>query len=369
MSNPFTELSYNLRFVLTLTLKPGALMSCIASTLVAIHIFRDKEKMKKMYHRLALGMCISSACNAINIFLTSWAIPYDYEGYIHPCGTVDTCTASGFISQLGFVVQYYYVSLSIYVFMALRCEFRIKEIECIEKYLHLGVFIFPLLSAIYLSSKELFNPIGIGCWINSYPQGCKSDKYGPCKRGPIDPTIYNLVFVALPTIINVIVATLMIIGCYVNERIKNKRLLKSGRLKGKKAILEHARRQKSMLIARQGATYLVPFYISSSFLIIGALLQNAHPSFFPIMFIATLLFPMDGLFFTLAYMILLREKQDDPFPKVNHQNSTIDICNEDRQRHRRSFSIFDGTDEEKWKQFGVYVGSDNDNDDDSDEKL
>ena len=98
-----TELSYNQRFALAYSPKPAALISCVTSTWVAIRILRDKQKIGKMYHRLAFGMCISSAINSINVFGTSWSIPSDREGYVHAFGTVDTCTVTGFLVQLGFV--------------------------------------------------------------------------------------------------------------------------------------------------------------------------------------------------------------------------------------------------------------------------
>ena len=214
--------------------------------------------------------------------------------------------------QMVFVVQHYYVALSIYVFMALRCEFRIKEIEWIEKYLHVGVFIFPLLSAIYLYWKEMFNPIGVFCWINSYPQGCTPDQYEPCQRGPKDPSLSINMFAlgVLPMACNLIVVTLIITcSCYVNDQMKYKRLLKSGRLKGKQVIFEHARRQKSMLIARQGARYLAIFYLSYTFLFIAMIVQMTMTQpWFPLYLLVAIFVPTDGLFFTIAYIILLEKK-------------------------------------------------------------
>lgn len=272
--------------------------------------------------------------------------------------------------QVGFVVQHYYVALSIYVFMALKHEFRIKEIKWIEKYLHIGVFIFPLSSSTFLAAKDHLNPVGFFCWINSYPQGCDEKKYGPCTRGMKDNLIYMFLLGALPTVLNLIVATVIIIACYLNEQLKYRRSSRIEKLRGKLIILEQARRQKSKLIAKQGAWYLVIFYFSYLPLFTAIIVSKFKSSFFPTLLLGSIFLPTDGLFFAIAYIILLGGN-DDPVLNRTTNDSPHRYLGNPRPRKRLSFrrcSIFDGTPEQKWKKFGVYIGPESDSSNDLDDE-
>ena len=393
IESSYLELSQEQRIILKYAAKIPAVISMMTSTCVAFLIFKDKERLSKMYHRLALGMSICGVINSCVIFVSSWTIPCGTPGSVDAKGSILTCTITGFLIQAGFAVQYYYVSLALYVFLALKCEFRIQEIQFLEKYIHFFSVFIPTASAIYLVSAEMFNPIGMSCWIQSVPEGCDREGHGPCVRGAQNPSFYVLTFGALPTALNLIVSTSLIIACYINESRKQKNTTKS--IVGKKILIEQARRKKSLLIARQGALYLATFYGSYLIPTIAAITQVITQRYiFPTLLMGTLFMPLDGFFFTLAYLKLRRfnsakrktntinkEKIFDEFESEPNTNKIINrkswcLANTSQRQtnqslpvRRSSFSVslFDGTDEEKWKNFGVYVGSDSDSDSDADD--
>ena len=389
----YLELSHQQRVILAYAVKPTSAISFITSIWVSIIIFRDKERLSKMYHRLALGMSICSACNSVVFFFQNWSIPSGTPGAIGARGSIFTCTLTGFLVQAGFAVQYYYVSLSLYVFLALRCEFRIQQIQFLEKYIHLFSFLIPTVSAIFLASVEMFNPIGMGCWIQNAPEGCDREGYGPCVRGAQNSSFYVMTFGALPTALNLVISTSLIVACYINEKNKQKKYTSC--IVGKKILIEQARRKKSALIAQQGALYLITFYGSYLFPTIAAITQVVtQRHIFSTLLMGAVFMPLDGFFFTLAYLKLRRlktpstrnditgtdnNKSKDEFqsePNTNRvikrQSWCVANTSQTRQTHqnqpirRASFSVslFDGTDEEKWKSFGVYIGSDSDSEED-----
>lgn len=413
----FEEIPYAQRVVLSYLMKPSAVLSFSVCTIVSIQIFRDKKRMSYMYHRLALAMCIISSVNSFVVFFQNWSIPSGTAGCIHAFGNIATCTLTGFLNQVGLANQYYYVSLSIYVFFALKCEFRQQNIKWIEKYIHFGAFVIPVGSAIYLAYAEMFNPIGSFCWINAAPEGCDRE-YSPCVRGSKNIATYVFIFGIIPTACNLIIAPIIIFACYMIEQLKHKKNVTSGRLKGKMIILERARREKSMLIVRQGAIYLLTFYMSYIIPSIAATMQVATQRHnFYLTALSQIFYPMDGLFFTMGYLYLRERKpevnikvDDDPENKTGRtaDNENITVLNKKetltlpnyetnfthenetkrsvavrreswcvpnrpneflsaRDPMRKSFSVslFDGTDEDKWKAFGVYLGSDSDSDSDS----
>ncbi len=358
-SNVWLALSERQRILLANAPKPTSLISTIVSLWIGITIIRDKNKMSKMYHRLALGLCISSAVNSFFYFISSWSVPAGTPGCSSSIGTNFTCSLTGFFHQLGFVVPCYYVSLAFYVYFALKCEFRIEEIEWMEKYIHMGVFVFPLGSSIYLASAKNYESIGFGCWISG--------------------KIEIVVFMIFPVLFNFILAGGLILLSYYRERSKSHYERKARRLSGKQAILECARQQKAMLVAKQGATYLAVFVFSYTFVVVAAVANTIQTSeyHFPSLFLALIFHPTDGLFFTIAYVSLLGRETDvtieladkDKVHKMTYtvkNNTQPPIINRGEERQEKnclrqySVSLFDGTDEEKWKAYGVYVGSGSD---------
>lgn len=372
----WAALPYKQRVILTYAPKPCSLASLIVCTMVAIRIFRNKEKMAKMYHRLAFGMCFASAINSFFFFTASWSVPSDTPGGIHSFGTKNTCTFTGFMHQLGFVVHYYYVSLAVYVFFALRSEFRLNEIQWLEKYIHIGVFVIPLATAVYLAAIDMFNSVGFGCYITA-PANCNTA--GECKAEIPIQMNNNLVmsFCVLPIASNLCIATIIMIACLVNEQRKCRNTLNSKSFSGKKEIFERARRRKSKLIVRQGMLYLGVFYFSYLLPCIVAICSNRdRPYNFYIYILALIFLPLDGLFFTMGYLQLLR-KDNNSLPIETSRITTMKTVSpgnlegimslptsnmetDDSPKIRRgsSVSLFDGTDEERWEVFGVYVGSD-----------
>ena len=413
----FEEIPYEQRVILTYAMKPPALLSCIVCTVVSILIFRDKKKMSYMYHRLALAMCLVSSVDTFVVFIQSWSVPSSTAGSIHAIGNIATCTLTGFMNQVGTSNQYYYVSLSVYVFFALKYEFRLEKIQWMEKYFHIGVFVIPVGSSIYLAYAEMFNPIGSFCWINAAPEGCDREEYSPCVRGSNKIGLHVMIFAILPTVCNSIIAPIIILACYMNEKLKHQKMVASGRLRGKMIIYERARREKSKLIVKQGGIYLFAFYMSYIVPAIAATMQvsTQRHNFYVLLF-AHIFYPLNGLFFTMAYLylrtkdkkvnmkieknpvnvetsaekktvtainknlslippkfegeILHGDETSRPNARRRHswcvrQNPNQDFSSSDVRRRPSAMSLFDGTDEEKWKAFGVYIGSDSDSESDS----
>ena len=354
------KLSERERLILTIAPKPMSLISTIVSLWIGISIIRDKKKMSKMYHRLALGLCISSAVNSFFYFVSSWAIPAGTDGSIGAIGTDFTCSLAGFFHSLGIIVTYYYVSLSFYVYVALKCEFRIHEIEWMEKYIHLGVSVFPLSTSIFLAIDKHYRSVGFGCWL--------SEQYEV------------LLFGIFPILSNFILAGGFILLSYRGEQKKSTFERNARRLSGKQVILEYARQQKARLVAKQGAIYLAVFVFSYTFVLVAAAVNTIQTSHFnfPTLFLALVFHPSDGLFFTIAYVSLLGRREDltieivdtDKVHKLTYsvrKDTQRDILDRaEGQRYEQtclrpySVSLFDGLDEDKWKAYGVYVGSDSD---------
>jgi hypothetical protein len=162
------------------------------------------------------------------------AIPVSDDNAIGNIGTITTCTIQGFLIQLGSIISIlYYCCFSLYSYVGVINNFQVAKIKWIEKYIHIGVHIFPLSSAIYLTYKEAFNNTGIGyCHIQSSALGCagrfepKQDENDTdiddikCDRGPEGYEYIVLILWSLPLFLCLFCTTSTMIILYLKVRQK-----------------------------------------------------------------------------------------------------------------------------------------------------
>ena len=141
-------------------------------------------------------------------------------------GTITTCTIQGFFLYTSFTTSMlYYCSFSFYSLVGVMNNFNKSKISWIEKYIHIGVHIYPICSSIYLLTLEAFNNIGLGyCLTGSDPYQCQvPDSTTSCARGPSNTTEYlrmNL-FWLIPYLFELFVPTLIMTILYFLVYKKN----------------------------------------------------------------------------------------------------------------------------------------------------
>ncbi|OEU08736.1 hypothetical protein FRACYDRAFT_249639 [Fragilariopsis cylindrus CCMP1102] len=117
------------------------------------------------------------------------------------------------------------ISFSFYSLVGVMNNFNKSKISWIEKYIHIGVHIYPICSSIYLLTLQAFNNIGLGyCLTGSDPYQCQvPDSTTSCARGPSNTTEYlrmNL-FWLIPYLFELFVPTLIMIILYFMVYQKN----------------------------------------------------------------------------------------------------------------------------------------------------
>lgn len=185
-----TSLTHHELKLLATVPKVSAGLSLLCAAVMAYFAWQSRHKV---YHRLTLGMSIHIMLLAMWQFIGPAAMPShtaaDLGWGVH--GNQATCTAQGVGMQVhAFSALFYYVGLSIYSYEAVRHNFITSCYAWIEPWIHGGVHVFPVLSAMVLVYLQAFNPGNTACWIDSYPIGCggrgdqDDDSYVPCVRGP-----------------------------------------------------------------------------------------------------------------------------------------------------------------------------------------
>lgn len=181
------------------------------SILGGLHIFwRAWNRRRCGFDRIMLGLSIHTILLGIFHLWGSAAIPAGTQGIYGAHGTTATCTAQGFLFQISMVVPFYYVFLSCYAWaVVMYGNFDPARYEWIEKYIHLGVHIFPIASAVYLFKIEAFNSNGLHCWIASIPSGCGGNSGIECLRGPQNPGLILWIFGGIPAVFFVAFPTIV----------------------------------------------------------------------------------------------------------------------------------------------------------------
>jgi hypothetical protein len=181
------------------------------------------------------GMSFYLFLTGICILVGTAAIPSTDDNAIGNIGTITTCTIQGFLVQLGSMISIlYYCCFSLYSYVGVINNFQDSKIKWIEKYIHVGVHIYPISSAIYLTYKEAFNNTGIGyCHIQSSALGC-AGRFEPksteddvddiddikCDRGPEGYEYIVLILWSLPLFLCLFctTSTMILLYCKVKQK-------------------------------------------------------------------------------------------------------------------------------------------------------
>jgi hypothetical protein len=148
--------------VLTLLPSFTGTLSVLGSIAIIYIILQDrKKKLSHVYHRLVFTMSCLDIFNSTNYALSSLVVPKGTPNVWGAHGTIATCSASGFIMQLGAVaVPLYSGCLALYYLMMIR--YRVKErfiAKWVEPFMHIIAFGYPLVSAIIPLLYKMYNPM------------------------------------------------------------------------------------------------------------------------------------------------------------------------------------------------------------------
>jgi hypothetical protein len=337
---------------------------------------------RRISHRLMLGTAISISALAIPQLWGTAAVPEGTLNVFGARGTEATCSALGFLHQFfGFSVPSYYAALSILAFLAGKNDYHLEKYAHVEKWIHIGVHLFPLLSAIYLLHVEAFNYSGHTCWIASKPLGCGDGSDVVCTRGPQNIRLYQWIFSAMPGMLLLLIPTLLMLAFYMDVRRR-----------------QHEIRIEVKVVVWQSSLYLLALYWTYSFSFInGVLIFAAKEHFFSMTLISSMVECLLGFWVLLAYLLRLRGPsstqisseneggsckvkprvvRDQSATTISHSATSLSTARLDDvdvertlqtvgpNRSDDAFSIFDGTkSSSKWSDF-VFDGDSSDEEED-----
>ena len=237
-----------------------AAISFVCALYIIVNVGRDPQKRRRVFHRLMFAIAVNVALSNMQQCWGTAAVPVGTEGVYGAKGNTTTCTVKGILNQIFvFSIPGYYFGLSIFSFMVIRSNFNGKKYAWIEKWIHVGAYVYPVVSSIYLTYRKAFNYAGVTCWIASVPFGCGDHSGTVCTRGPQNIMLHQVLFGGLPMILLLVLPSISMMFVYLYVRVKQQEIL-----------------IKATSVAKQAGVYLVALYWTYFFSVIHSVLMMVH---------------------------------------------------------------------------------------------
>ena len=178
-----SHVNYQTKISTALQMFSGTL-SFIGSSLIIFMIVLEWGKKNSLYYRLMLGLCIGEIFSSLAFVVNSLAIPVDSPGVWFAYGNEVTCAIQGVFFQIGLSVMFYNSALMIY--FVLRIRYQKTEIwlkDKIEVWIHSIVIFTVIVTSAIGIRLDVFNNIGVICYVGSIPRNCNRTDKIPCDRG------------------------------------------------------------------------------------------------------------------------------------------------------------------------------------------
>ena len=182
-----------------------ATLSLLGSSLIIAIIWNDRQaKLKRVYHRLLLGMSIIDVVRSFNLALSSLVVPRDTPWVWNGRGTVATCEMSGYINQFQVSIPLYTSFLCLYYVLIM--VFQVQEswvATRVEPFLHAISWMYPMILGVYGLVRGYFNPVDVSigwCMIDDAPPNCSTSDTIECDRGG-NPKVFTILSHVIPGIV------------------------------------------------------------------------------------------------------------------------------------------------------------------------
>lgn len=334
MSSSFktSSLSDSQEIAISLLLLISMLLSVLGSSTIIFKIFKSRKKLMA-YERIMLCLSFSDILASLSFALTPFLMP---EGLsVWSVGNQTTCSALGFLTQLGFAVIGNNLILSIYFLLTIK--FGVKKDQFakrFEKPLLIFNATYFFTTAIVGLIIGLYSPvdIGFGCWVNDWPKGCTQT--GNCLSQNI-----GLVYLGAPTLLTFFALLINNVTIYIHVRKTFHKLTPPANvgMTAEEALAARNHRRflqedkQIRLVATQGFLYVVSFIVCYTASIILRIIeaQTYNPDdaqVYPLLVIAAFTLPLQGFFNMLVYNRVPFLRIREAFPQMNRFQAFRKAC-------------------------------------------
>ena len=279
--------------------------SIIGSAFIVQQVLRSPRRRGRIYHRLLCSMSAMDFIFAVKHFLGIWPAPDGTPNAWGAVGTTATCDAAGFAGQgSGLSSILYKGSLTVYFLLTIRFGWSETQIKTLEPSMHVVAMVIGWGTAIAALPLELYNSIGITCWIGGLPPGCTDD----CVRGR-NAWIYRWAFFHAFLWAIFFFVVVAMIAMYRMVRQQEKDVAKYRVTRRPLSNHHHSRRGPglqdlaSAQFAKQAFFYIAVYFLTWVFPMVQWVLERETGNIYiPIIFLQAILVPMQGFLNALVYV-------------------------------------------------------------------
>ena len=294
--------------VLAILPKCTSIPSIIGSLYIVYDVTKRKDHQKRVYGRILVLMSIMDLLYGVKTFASTWIIPEEALSVWGAKGSVETCTAWGFIGHGSSLSSALYNgSLSAYFLLTITFSWRQRHFtKWVEVLLHAIPLSVGWGTAFVGIGLGLFNPIGWTCWIGTYPPGCGENF--PCQRGDYErQDLYRWVFFHAQLWFVFCLSAVAMVLMYLSVRKKEKVMERYNFSdSSSEAILRRrdARRQSlSRKVAIQACLYIFFFFLAWIFPMVQFVVaQKTRHLYFPLLCLTSFFNPLQGFFDLCIYL-------------------------------------------------------------------
>lgn len=202
----------------------AAILSAGCCLSLIFTVLSSRYYRSRIFHRIMLGCAINILCLNCVTVLAPYATPKGSSIMVNAKGSEATCSAQGFMQHMFFAVPFYFFALALLCYVSIRNKFQDipKTYAWMEKWIHVGAYLYPIASGCYLLKRKAFNSIVRGCGISSVPLRCgENDEQGEpvvCTRGPQNIFEIRIFFIAFPLVLLLLLTTIALVAAYWQVR-------------------------------------------------------------------------------------------------------------------------------------------------------
>ena len=289
----------------------GSLSLVGSSILIYITIMQNKSDG---YHRFLLGLSIADLFHTVGWMLGPLAVPRETTDRFIALGNHQSCSATGFLLQLGASSYLYNAMLSIYFVLVIRHGMASNRLVLLEWIMHGITILFGFGTATLGLFLNVYNEVAVGalCWIAETPLDCSTRDDLDCNE-MANVQVVGYLFGLVPMMsVPIVVVCNILIYCKVRstEQASQRHDRSTHSLFTESSLsAQTAKATRTRKVAQQAFLYVTAFFNCLLWTIVVRNLgawhvarrENEGTFFVPIL-LAQLSSPSQGFFNLLVYV-------------------------------------------------------------------
>lgn len=270
-----------------------------------------KKRRSDGYHRILLGLSVVDLFHTIGWMMGPVAVPRETTDRFIAIGNKESCSAAGFLVQLGASSYLYNAMLSVYFLVVIRFGIGPQTLITVEWIMHAVAIVFGLATAPTGLYLKVYSESAVGslCWIAESPVDCSLREGVECVN-EANIRFVGYLFGILPMLsVPIVVVCNLLIYCWVRSTEQARQRHDRSADCGDEGKSEIVRLKRTRKVANQAFLYVAAFFNSLMWTIVvrnldgwNVVTRENEGNFFVLILLGHCFSPLQGFFNLLVYI-------------------------------------------------------------------